>query len=259
VSDLIKHIAALLPGPINTGKHINRTGLGAILPFYHAVSDQLLPHTKHLYSLRSSVQFENDLDYLLKHFTPIKMSDFLEGNMPVNTKRPPMVLSFDDGLIQCHEEIMPVLLKKSVPATFFLNNAFIDNNAMFFRFKVSLLLELLPDKSDAEKEKAARILACGVSELRKRLMGLSYVERHLCDQIAELWSYSFGEYLAKNPVYLSSRQIRAMMEKGFEFGSHGFDHPLFSLLPAKETIDHIRQSTEDLQIRFRMSYKSSVL
>ena len=71
MSDLIKHIAALLPGPINTGKHINRTGLDVILPFYHAVSDQLLPHTKHLFSLRSSVQFENDLDYLFGDSTTI--------------------------------------------------------------------------------------------------------------------------------------------------------------------------------------------
>jgi peptidoglycan/xylan/chitin deacetylase (PgdA/CDA1 family) len=46
-----------------------------------------------------------------------------------------------------------------------------------------------------------------------------------------------------------------MMEKGFEFGAHGLDHPLFSLLPAREVLDHIRQSTEDLQTRFGLEYK----
>ncbi|MCK5067941.1 MAG: polysaccharide deacetylase family protein [Bacteroidales bacterium] len=255
MSDLIKHIAALLPGPINTGKHIHRTGLEEIFPFYHAVSNQLLPHTKHLYSLRNTDQFENDLDYLLEHFEPVKMSEFLEGKLRGNTQRPPMVLSFDDGLIQCHEEIMPVLLKKSIPATFFLNNDFIDNKAMFFRFKVSLLLEILPDKTNAEKKEAAKILQCNEAELRKRLLSISYIEREITDQIAELWSYSFKEYITGNPVYLSSRHIREMKEKGFEFGSHGFDHPLFSMLPAKACIDHIRQSTEDLQIRFGLDYK----
>ena len=255
MSDLIKHIAALLPGPINTGKHIYRTGLDVIFPFYHAVSNQLLPHTKHLYSLRNTEQFEDDLDYLLEHFEPVKMSEFLEGKMRGNSQRPLMVLSFDDGLIQCYEEIMPVLLKKSIPATFFLNNTFIDNKSMFFRFKVSLLLELLPDKSDSERAQAARILHCNVSELRKRLLSLSYDEREITDLVAELWNYSFEDYLSGNPVYLSSHHINEMMEKGFEFGSHGLDHPLFSLFPAHATIDHIRQSTDDLRSRFGLNYK----
>ena len=255
MSDLIKHIAALLPGPVNIGKHISRTGLDVIFPFYHAVSNQLLLHTKHLYSIRNTEQFEDDLDCLVEHFEPVKMSEFIEGKIRRNTQRPPMVLSFDDGLIQCHEEIMPVLLKKSIPAAFFLNNAFIDNKALFFRFKVSLLLELLPDKSVAEKEQVARILQCNVSELGKRLLTVSYIERELTDQVAELWNYSFDEYQSRNPVYLSSYQITEMKEKGFEFGSHGYDHPLYSLLSAHATIDHIRQSTDDLQSRLGLDYK----
>ena len=255
MSDLIKHIAALLPGPIQTAKHIKRTGLDVIFPFYHAVSNQVLPHTKHLYSLRNTAQFEADLDYLLGHFEAVKMSEFLAGGIRRDPKKPPMVLSFDDGLIQCYQEIMPILLKKGIPATFFLNNDFIDNKAMFFRFKVSLLLELLPEKSEVEKERAARILQCPVSELRKRLLDLSYLERELIDRVAELWYYSFEAYLSGNPIYLNLHHIADMMKKGFEFGAHGLDHPLFSLLPAHEVLDHIRQSTEDLQTRFGLEYK----
>ena len=255
MSNLIKHIAALVPGPVNTEKHINRTGLEVIFPFYHAVSDRVLPHTKHLYSLRSRQQFEDDLETLLGQFEPVKMSEFLEGKTHGNSQRPPMVLSFDDGLIQCYEEIMPVLKKKSIPATFFLNNAFIDNKAMFFRYKVSLLLELLPDRSDHEKEKAAGILHCNVSELRKRLLSVSYFERDVTDQLAELWNYSFDDYLRMSPVYLFTPHINEMRDEGFEFGSHGIDHPLFSSLSAQTAIDHIRNSVFDLQNRYGLDYK----
>ena len=96
-------MAALLPGPFQMAKHLKRTGLDVIFPFYHAVSNQVLPHTKHLYSLRNTTQFEADLYYLLGHFEPVKMSEFLAGGIRRVTKRPSMVLSFDDGLIQCHQ------------------------------------------------------------------------------------------------------------------------------------------------------------
>jgi peptidoglycan/xylan/chitin deacetylase (PgdA/CDA1 family) len=248
-------MASLLPGPPNTAEHIRRSGLKVIFPFYHAVSNGSLPHTLHLYKSRSLAQFENDLDYLGKYFTPVKMSDFLEEGFPKDRKKPPLVLSFDDGLVQCYGELMPVLLKKGIPATFFLNNDFIDNKGLFFRFKVSLLLEHMSGMSAAELKLASDLLQCSVSDLRKRVFGINYPERDLTEQVAKLWSYSYSDYLSSNPVYLSTGQINEMIGKGFEFGAHGFDHPHFASIPAKESIEHIRQSLEDLQIRFKLDYR----
>lgn len=248
-------MAVRLPGPLHPANHLARTGLDGIFPFYHAVTDQALLHTRHLYPLRSKARFEADLEVLLKYFEPVSMADFLSGEVPGNARKIPMVLSFDDGLVQCHQETMPILLKKGLPATFFLNNDFIDNRDLFFRFKVSLLLELLPGKSGTEKTQAATLLQCRVPDLKNRLLGLSYPERDLLDTLAGAWSYSFREYLEKQPVYLSSSQVSDMIREGFEIGSHGFDHPQFSLLSQNETIHHIRWSTEDLQTRFGMSYR----
>lgn len=255
MSERIKYMASLLPGPLNTAEHIRRSGLKVIFPFYHAVSKQILPHTLHLYASRSVAQFESDMDYLLNYFTPVRMSDFLEERIPGDLKKPPLVLSLDDGLIQCYEELMPVLLKKGIPATFFLNNDFIDNKGLFFRFKVSLLLEHMSLLSATELKQAAELLRCKVPDLGKRLSAIHYPERDLAEQVAELWAYSFTEYLDKNPVYLSTGQINEMIDKGFEFGAHGFDHPHFASMPAKESREHIRQSMEDLQIRFKLDYR----
>jgi len=255
MADLMKHMASLLPGPFNTADHIRRSALEVIFPFYHAVSDQDLPHTLHLYKTRSLAQFESDLDYLCRYFTPVKMSDYVEEKVQGDPRKPPLVLSFDDGLIQGYRELMPLLLKKGIPATFFLNNDFIDNKDLFFRFKVSLLLEHLPGQPEAELRLAAELLQCGVPDLRSRLLDIHYLERDLTDQVAELWSVSFTKYLTDKPVYLSTRHIIEMKEKGFEFGAHGFDHPHFALMPAEESREHIRQSMEDLQIRFKLDYR----
>lgn len=255
MSDLIKYIATMFPGPVRADRYFRQSGLDVFFPFYHTISDRQLPHLKNLYSVRKIAEFEEDIDYLLQHFQPVKMSEYLSGKVPKDPERPPMVLSFDDGLIQCYEDVMPILISKGVPATFFLNNAFIDNHSMFFRFKVSLLIEALETVAKEKLEKAAKILHCEVKEIRNRLMGISYVEREITDQVAEIWEYSFSEYMRENPVYLTSMHIRKMIDEGFEFGSHGIDHPLFSLLKKKTTIDHITASVQDLRKRYDLPYK----
>jgi peptidoglycan/xylan/chitin deacetylase (PgdA/CDA1 family) len=240
---------------LNTAKHLRRSGLKAFFPFYHAVSNHALPHTKYLYAIRNTARFEADLEYLLRFFEPLSMGEYLEGKGDKNHHKPWMMMSFDDGLIQCYQEIMPILLRKGIPATFFLNNDFIDNKGLFFRFKISLLLEQLPDTSEAEKVEAAGILQCRVGELEGELRALGYPDDHLCDRIARCWNFGFRDYLTEHPVYLSTRHIREMIGQGFEFGSHGFDHPRFSGLSPRDAINHIRQSTEDLQVRFGLDYR----
>lgn len=253
--DLFKKIAARLPGPGNTARYFRKSGIDAFFPFYHAISDRELLHIKHLYPLRNVDQFKKDLDYMLEHFQPLKMSEYLSGSYIKDSDRPPMVLSFDDGLIQCYEEVMPVLISRGVPATFFLNNAFIDNRSMFFRFKVSLLVEHMKTVSDHKKRRAAQILHCELGEIRTRLMSVNYVEREITDQVADAFGYSFSEYQMRDPVYLTSMHITKMLEEGFEFGSHGIDHPLFGLLKKQTTIDHIRSSVEDLRKRYGLNHK----
>ncbi len=255
MAELSKHIAAMLPGPANVSRFISRSGLEVIFPFYHAVSDTQLPHVKHLYPTRTIAQFKKDLDYLLELFQPVKMSEYMGGNYLTEKNRIPMVLSFDDGLIQCYEEIMPMLISKGVPAVFFVNNAFIDNRGLFFRFKVSLLLEELENTSSAEKNKAAELLHCSRSELRQRLLRISYVEREITDQVAGAWGISFDAYMKDHPVYMSSIQIKKMLEEGFELGSHGIDHPMFSLLKKRTTIDHIQTSVQDLTKKYSLNYR----
>jgi len=251
----MKKIAATIPTVANAGAYFQKNGLQVFMPFYHAISEEVLPHMKHLYTLRNKKQFINDLDYLLKHFTPVKLSEFLSGKYSAGFGKPPMVLSFDDGLIQCYTEIMPILLQKGIPATFFLNNAFIDNKAMFFRYKVSLLIEALSAVTDSQLIKAAELLKCNQKDIRKRLLAVSYVDREITDQVANGFEFSFDTYMRKNPIYMGSIQIRKMQSEGFEFGSHGIDHPLFALLKKQATIDHIKASVTDLAQQYDLDYK----
>ena len=47
-----------------------------VLPFYHTISDQDVPHIKNLYQPKKTKDFIKDLDFLLKHFNPIDYQEF---------------------------------------------------------------------------------------------------------------------------------------------------------------------------------------
>jgi len=254
MAELFKRISTGLPGP-DLERFLDRSRIDVVMPFYHAVSDQSLPHLARLYPVRSVSQFKEDLEFLLARFEPVSLEEFLGNRFSGHWKKMPMVMSFDDGLVQCYDEVQNILYSKGIPAVFFVNNAFIDNKGMFYRFRVCLLLEKYPNTSNTEKKKAAEILKCSLNDLPARLNAVSYLEREFTDQIAEAWSYSFSEYMRIRPVYMSSIQIKRLISKGFEVGSHGIDHPLFSVLKQETTINHIQRSIADLSRRFKIDYK----
>ncbi|MBK6997647.1 MAG: polysaccharide deacetylase family protein [Lewinellaceae bacterium] len=205
------------------------------LPFYHLVSDESPPHVRHLYPVRTERQFREDLDFLLKHFQPIDLQTLWEHVFEKRAfDRPVFHLSFDDGLRECHDLVMPILLEKGIPATFFLNPDFIDNQGLMFRYKASLL-------SVAHLQ--------GVPHIQNPL-ALKYENRHLLDTWAEAIGLDFAAFLADQKPYLSTAQIRAMQAKGFTFGAHSLDHPQYGQIPLKEQIRQTLESLSEVKSRF---------
>jgi peptidoglycan/xylan/chitin deacetylase (PgdA/CDA1 family) len=124
------------------------------LPFYHAVAEQPLPHIKHLYRMKTVSEFQRDLDFLLRHFIPIDADTLYFHYIHKTTPEKPVFhLTFDDGLKELYEIVAPILLKKGVPATFFVNSGFTDNNALFYRYRESLCIEKLQPEDYLRNEK----------------------------------------------------------------------------------------------------------
>jgi peptidoglycan/xylan/chitin deacetylase (PgdA/CDA1 family) len=124
-----------------------------LLPFYHTVAEEPLPHIKHLYRMKTVKEFLQDLDFLLQHFEPIDAEtlEYFHTNKTVPQK-PVFHLSFDDGLKEIYEIVAPILLQKGVPATFFINSGFVDNKALFYRHHASLAIENLQVDDFLNKE-----------------------------------------------------------------------------------------------------------
>jgi peptidoglycan/xylan/chitin deacetylase (PgdA/CDA1 family) len=235
---------------------IAMTGQRLILVVYHAVCDEAPDHIRHLYQPRSLKLFTDDLQFLLRYYDPVDLPRLKE--ITVHREKPEKNLffvSFDDGLSEFYTLASPVLLKLGIPATCFLNTAFTDNRDLFYRYKVSLLIEAIQkhkedkgfwEKFHALKEKHA--IAGGY--YRKVILGLDHRNIPFIDEAAQLVRLDFREYLKARKPYLTGDQIRELVHKGFTFGGHSIDHPDFSLLTDEERIRQAVESTRNVCEQF---------
>lgn len=232
------------------------TQQGTLLPFYHVISDTPLNHIRHLYAVKNSKEFVQDLDFLCRHYTPISVVQ-LKDAVYKGTTLPKrcFLLTFDDGLAQCHDIIAPILLQKGIPATFFLNSAFIDNQALMFRYKASLLIE------EGQKQQytlsnlapffASAALPLG-NTLAASLLAVRWQHQAMLDKIAAAWQVNFEQFLKEKQPYLTTLQIQKMQHDGFDFGSHSINHPTYHTLPLREQIAQTTISQAHLQEHFHI-------
>jgi peptidoglycan/xylan/chitin deacetylase (PgdA/CDA1 family) len=209
------------------------------LPFYHVVSDEKLPHILN-YPYRNVSQFEKELDYFMKYFMPVSLEDL---NTREHADKKFFHLSFDDGLRECHDVVAPILLRKGIPATFFVNSAFVDNKALFHKYKASLIIGRFKEKPD---KKAAEFLDKNGLPAGKILKAeISQVE--ILNEAATLLGVDFSEFLSRHKPYLTSEQIKSLADDGFTIGAHSHSHPEFWKISEKKQIDEIKKSMNLLE------------
>jgi peptidoglycan/xylan/chitin deacetylase (PgdA/CDA1 family) len=260
MSDRNRHTFSFLARGFKLSRLIVLSGQYDVFPFYHSVSSHELPHIRHLYALRTPGEFEQDLDEFLRWYEPVSLADYLkdageyadrgaEGKTIQEKRKPRMVLSFDDGLAECHALVAPLLMKKGIPAVFFLNNDFIDDRDLFFRYKASILIDRV--STDARTmERMAEYLEIPEAHIVKAIMKVGYAQKPLLDTLAKEVEVDFRQYVKTQPVYMTSSQIMDLVKRGFELGAHGRDHADFSLLDGEAMATRVSQSIKDIQKRF---------
>lgn len=237
------------------------TGKKAIFPLYHAISDSSLPHIQHLYKIKNRKSFIKDLDFLLKNYTPIDLFDLID--IIKNEKkitRPVFHLTFDDGLSQVYDIIFPVLKKKGIPCTIFINPAFVDNKGLFYRYKASILIDKLKNVNynnsvNAEIGKLLQTNNKSVNDIKRKILTVKYANSYILDEIADILEVDFYQYLKEYKPYLTEDQIQTLINNHFTFGGHSIDHPLYSELTEKDQIYQTINSIEYLKEKYSVEYK----
>lgn len=242
---------------IPQGILVRITGRDLILPYYHAVSDHPMPHVSQIYPVRTEKGFRKDLDFLLKHYEPVGLEDLKQAS--ARRTRPAMFLSFDDGLSEIYHIVSPVLTARGIPAAVFVNTGFVGNRDLFYRYKASLILDRLESIGYSPAvcellQSRYHLERTGRKNIREFVLGISYNERSMLDEIAALLELDFNSFLKVKQPYMSIQQLRDLSEKGFLIGSHSKDHPRFSKLSPQERILQYKESMEWLDKELGLGY-----
>ncbi len=230
---ILSRMISLASRPFSIAQLVDGEEMPVLLPFYHLVSDQEHPF-QYNYRVLSASRFREDLDFLLEHFDPISLEELHSGMNLKNSFH----LSFDDGLRECFEVIAPILKEKGVPATFFVNPAFVDNHDLFHRYKAAVLNQFFAKKGV-------------MSDLQN-----TYADLMSLDQMAEDVGLNWQEYLEKENPYMTLEQLFQLERDGFSIGAHSWDHPEFWLLDEERQLDEIRESMEWLVANFSPKIKA---
>lgn len=231
-----------------------------LFPFHHIVSNDDVPHVKHLYAFKNVSQFKSDLDYLLKYFKPVSISDLISEinqhqRLPANS----FLLTFDDGLREMYDVVAPILISKGVPAIFFVNPAFIDNKELFYRCKISLAIETLLKERQSKSvlEECARItgacMGASTEVLIRHLKAINNLNANLVNEIGEILNISFEVYLRDKKPFLTSDQIKKLDKQGFAIGAHSWDHPYYNLISEEEQCRQTATSCNYIHDHFAVS------
>jgi peptidoglycan/xylan/chitin deacetylase (PgdA/CDA1 family) len=235
------------------------SGTDILIPYYHVVADEPLPHVHHLYEYKSTRQFRDDLDCLLRSYSPLGLSELLalrRNGRPL--PGPSFLLTFDDGYREMYDVVAPILREKGVSATFFVNSAFTDNKELCYLNKASLIVEALDKQPRAwPGDQLGGVLATedgGRDRLPPPIASITHREQHLLDDLATRLSLDCQGFLASRQPYLTSDQIGRLIRDGFTIGGHSIDHPVYSLLSVDDQLHQTIESVGFVKERFNLDY-----
>jgi len=213
---------------------------------YHLVSDDDLKHVKHLFPYRSATQFENDLDFLRRHFEFVDWNTFLKNKIEkVKTKKPTILLTFDDGYSEFYDVIVPILKRKGIYAINFINPKFIDNKDLMWRNKASLIVsELKENRALQNKISGFQNFGTDLKSNINSILKINFKNQDQLNEIAQHLEIDFDHYLNKNQVYLTTEQLKKLKNDGFGISSHGWNHPLYNQLSLSEQLENTQKSLD---------------
>lgn len=230
-----------------------------LFPYHHLVSDEALPHIRHLYQYKNIKQFTADIDFLVKHFRPVAAGDIADA---VQHHKPlpkhSFLLTFDDGFREAYDIIAPILLQKGIPAVFFINPAFVDNKEIFYRCKISLLIdEIIKTGQQNSLPLYSDILQKSISSfdiLKAELKKINFANQYVLDDMAGALHYSYKDYWQKQQPFLTTVQIKSLHQQGFAIGAHSWDHPYYELLNQEQQLWQTAASLKYIRDTIPASY-----
>jgi peptidoglycan/xylan/chitin deacetylase (PgdA/CDA1 family) len=234
----------------------------AIMYHYVRPAPERLPYFRYLHV----ADFARQLDWFAVHHGFITYDAFLTA---LETGEAPngVLLTFDDGLADHYDHVLPLLLERGLFGLFYISTAPYLTGRLLDVHRIHLYLGRIGGQ--AALERLSRRLTddmltdAHVREFReatysrqnndvattsfKRTLNYLISYRHRQAILDTLLTEEFGdEQQIASDFYLSHDQIRELHASGMVIGSHGLNHLVFSKLPMAQQREEITRSFADL-------------
>lgn len=235
---------------------------------YHYVRDLYSSNYPKINGLDMNL-FKEQLNYFKNKYAFITIKELIDAyesksDIPKNS----ILLTFDDGYIDHYTNVFPILNDYKIqgcfypPATTILNNQVLDVNKIHFILAVvnnkNLIINDIFSQIDNYREtynlKSNKYYFSKLAKANRfDSKEVIYIKRILQVELEEdlrnkIVSYLFKKYVTSDEksfskeLYMSTKNIKTMIDSGMHFGSHGHKHYWLSSLTKEKQEFEILQS-----------------
>jgi len=183
-------------------------------------------------------QFCKQLNYIKKHFFPLKVSELIlarkfSNSYPENA----VAVTIDDGYEDFYHLALPVLEKLGIPATIFIVADLTEENGWMWPDKFHYIAECIKTNSNGYNSKVFKELLFDLKQLPVK------IRDGKINNLAKKYKIDIPTIPPTKYKLMSWEQLNRITKKGLiEIGSHTCKHPILSYLNYEDSWYEINES-----------------
>ena len=232
-----------------------RRGLENSLHFVcHASSYEQPKHLSHLYPVSMPEDIDTVCKNIARKYKVIGTEEYVDRvrRNKLKEKQALATVTCDDGLREFKTYLWPIIKKHSIPCTLFLVKDFVEQNEYFYRFKTSLILDVL-DEPKASKQARDCLEQLGRDVDSQKSLKTAVTQIHdpedhwLLDKLVEALGINIELYFEEKKPFLDRAEVLELHNDGVRLGSHGVRHHRYDLLSPDKIAEDILDGVTYIQ------------
>lgn len=181
------------------------------------------------------------------------LTDLLKSKEEGNIPRDAVVLTFDDGYADFYENAFPILNDAKVPVTLFLTTGFVDNDTWLWpdmiRYAIGRSLKRVLEISAFDKSfDIASNPEASWSSIADYCLTVSNIKKmEIINEIFTKLEVSLPTAAPEGYRPLTWNQIRKMVSRGLDVGSHSVTHPVLTQLESQHLMNELNASKRKIE------------
>lgn len=227
----------------------------SIVTYHHiADDDPAYPYDPTIYDA-TPAQFRRQLELLARYCTPIGIDELVRAIDGAPLPENPVMVTFDDGYLSCHDVALPILRAVGVRATFFIATHFTGERRLYWWERIALIVNQAKRTHATLQYPVTMTLDRSDRKLRGKLVALVKdtagldVDRfldELCTAFEVEWSETIEAEYADGLI-MQWDHVRALARAGMDVESHGRYHRVLQTLDDAALEDECSSSRLELE------------